>query len=124
VSAPATGTSSTVARLARLPGVRSEARAASALRILVQIGAIEADGPERWRLLVDRREVELRIRSAYLAARARAEQHRIDRMVAFSRTRGCRRDFLLRYFGETPASPRCGRCDRCAPALSETLGIF
>jgi ATP-dependent DNA helicase RecQ len=49
------------------------------------------------------------------AAQARAQQSRrlLSRMEAYARAPGCRRAFLLRYFGEE-APERCGACDRCA----------
>ena len=40
------------------------------------------------------------------------QRSRIERMRAYAETRGCRRQFLLRYFGESDPS-RCGDCDTC-----------
>ncbi len=34
-------------------------------------------------------------------------------MLDYCETTGCRRKFLLTYFGETYTEERCGRCDRC-----------
>ena len=44
-------------------------------------------------------------------------QRELDRLLWMERyagQRGCRRAFLLRYFGETPNRRACGNCDRCA----------
>ena len=56
---------------------------------------------------------------AATAALALAERHRklersrIEMMRGYAETTGCRRQFLLGYFGEDLPEP-CGRCDRCA----------
>jgi ATP-dependent DNA helicase RecQ len=45
-------------------------------------------------------------------ARRRVEASRLDMMRAYCETRGCRRRFVLTYFGE-PAAEWCGNCDTC-----------
>lgn len=42
----------------------------------------------------------------------RVRRSRIERMRGYAETPGCRRQFLLNYFGEDLASP-CGYCDTC-----------
>jgi ATP-dependent DNA helicase RecQ len=37
---------------------------------------------------------------------------RVELMQAYAESRGCRRQYILRYFAEELPSP-CGRCDRC-----------
>jgi len=44
--------------------------------------------------------------------RRRAELVRLEIMKTYAETRGCRRQFLLRYFGETEVG-LCGACDTC-----------
>jgi ATP-dependent DNA helicase RecQ len=44
--------------------------------------------------------------------RRRVEASRLDMMRAYCETRGCRRRFVLTYFGE-PAPEWCGNCDTC-----------
>ncbi len=39
-------------------------------------------------------------------------------MRAYAETSGCRRQFLLAYFGETLEEP-CGNCDTCAAGTAE-----
>jgi ATP-dependent DNA helicase RecQ len=48
-------------------------------------------------------------------ARQRVEQSRLTMMRAYAETDGCRRQFLLGYFGEDLPDP-CGNCDGCAAA--------
>jgi ATP-dependent DNA helicase RecQ len=42
----------------------------------------------------------------------RVEQHRLNAMLGLCELTTCRREALLRYFGETLAQP-CGNCDTC-----------
>lgn len=61
------------------------------------------------------------------AAVKRVEHRRLDALLSFTETSGCRKQALLGYFGE--ASEPCGACDRCldppvlvdASALAQTL---
>jgi len=48
-------------------------------------------------------------------ARQRVDQSRLTMMRAYAETDGCRRQFLLGYFGEDLPEP-CGNCDGCAAA--------
>jgi ATP-dependent DNA helicase RecQ len=43
---------------------------------------------------------------------------RVDMMRAYAETNGCRRAFVLSYFGE-PFEPPCGHCDNCEAGLVE-----
>ena len=40
------------------------------------------------------------------------EEEKLDKMEAYIRTAGCRREFIVRYFGETE-KPDCDNCDHC-----------
>jgi len=42
-------------------------------------------------------------------------RYRLEQMVAYAECRTCRREFLLRYFGDTYEGP-CGNCDNCEAA--------
>jgi ATP-dependent DNA helicase RecQ len=44
--------------------------------------------------------------------RKRVERSKLDALLAYAETIGCRRQRLLAYFGETFATP-CGNCDNC-----------
>jgi ATP-dependent DNA helicase RecQ len=45
-------------------------------------------------------------------ARKRIERAKLDALVGYCESTGCRRQMLLRYFGETLPGP-CGNCDTC-----------
>ena len=51
-------------------------------------------------------------------SRERVEKSRIQMMRGYAEKRGCRRRFLLAYFGEE-APQRCGNCDDCRAAADE-----
>jgi ATP-dependent DNA helicase RecQ len=44
--------------------------------------------------------------------RKRVERHKLDALIGYCETTGCRRAVILNYFGESFAGP-CGNCDNC-----------
>ncbi len=48
-----------------------------------------------------------------LELRVARERQMLDRMVRFADTRGCRRQNLLRYFGDAEAPRGCDACESC-----------
>jgi ATP-dependent DNA helicase RecQ len=62
----------------------------------------------------DRRGLNLGIDFPALDGRKQQEYAKLERMIAYAHDAGCRRSFLLGYFGDrNGAAARCGRCDRC-----------
>ena len=56
--------------------------------------------------------------------RKRVERAKLDALLAYAETIGCRRQRLLAYFGETFAAS-CGNCDNCTnPPLSIDGGVL
>ncbi|MCU1567830.1 MAG: ATP-dependent helicase, RecQ family, partial [Pseudarthrobacter sp.] len=55
-------------------------------------------------------------------ARQRVDQSRLTMMRAYAETDGCRRQFLLGYFGEDLPEP-CGNCDACVEAANQADGL-
>jgi ATP-dependent DNA helicase RecQ len=53
-------------------------------------------------------------------AKHRHDLDKLRRMQAYAYQRGCRRRYVLQYFGES-APWRCGRCDRCLPDARRIL---
>jgi ATP-dependent DNA helicase RecQ len=77
-------------------------------RILLQHGCLRRGAGAA---LLAARPPELgELRSSIRHGRKGARR-RLDRMVSYVRTSGCRRSFMAWYFGESP--PRCSGCDRC-----------
>ncbi len=59
---------------------------------------------------------DLMIDFSALDVRKRQEYEKLDRMVRYAKAPGCRRGYILSYFGDTEAgSANCGRCDNCDP---------
>jgi ATP-dependent DNA helicase RecQ len=52
-----------------------------------------------------------------LAKRKANEYEKLEAVIGFARTGGCRQRVILDYFGD-PESANCGKCDRCASAAS------
>jgi len=64
-----------------------------------------------------RKAKDLGVDFGALLDRKRRELDKLDLMVKFAQGTGCRRGFLLNYFGDDRASDlHCGRCDNCDPA--------
>src|SRR5476651_2400218 len=51
--------------------------------------------------------------SAGAEAFKRVSIRKLDALVGLAETASCRRTRLLGYFGETPATAKCGNCDNC-----------
>ncbi|MBI4408100.1 MAG: RecQ family ATP-dependent DNA helicase, partial [Gemmatimonadetes bacterium] len=101
-------------RLARLAG--SADVATTTLDSLQQRGFLEwQPWPERdgWQLLVDAAPERLPVDWHALEARRLAERRKLRRMESYAYHAGCRRGFLLRYFGDPAAMRRCAACDNC-----------
>jgi ATP-dependent DNA helicase RecQ len=54
----------------------------------------------------------LRLDEASMRERRSREYARLDRMIAYVRA-GCRRRYIVEYFGEAAPFERCGTCDGC-----------
>ncbi len=67
-----------------------------------------------------RREGWLPVNWDTLDRRRRADVARLDAMEEYTRTRYCRRAFVLRYFGDPGVRAHCGACDRCPGPPAES----
>jgi ATP-dependent DNA helicase RecQ len=54
-------------------------------------------------------------------ARQRTERSRLEMLRGYAETTGCRRQFLLGYFGEQLEHP-CGQCDTCRAGTASEGG--
>ncbi|MFL5674816.1 MAG: RecQ family ATP-dependent DNA helicase [Chloroflexota bacterium] len=94
---------------------RSRRRTDAIVGRLEELGAVEVTADGSVRILDgDERPVARVVRDAVAGQdRRRAiEKSRVDMIRGYAETSGCRRAFLLGYFGE-PFDPPCGACDRC-----------
>ena len=95
-------------------------RLAGLVNLLEQAGALDVrdDGT------ICATEDDVSPREAAAAAAEVAESHRkveqsrVEMMRAYAETGGCRRQFLLAYFGETLDEP-CGHCDTCLAGTAQ-----
>ncbi|QDT02712.1 ATP-dependent DNA helicase RecQ [Rubripirellula lacrimiformis] len=105
------------ARLQEMADVKKD-QLTRTLRELRRLKAFDYVPPFRGRAVHftdrDRSFDELQIDFAELAQRKAAETEKLESVIQFARTSGCRQRVILSYFGETEAD-NCGTCDRCAP---------
>ncbi len=98
----------------------SREQVVASLRTLEDRGLLVYTAPERsggFELLKD---TPLTIDDAAMRARRARELQKLQKMVDFGRA-GCRRRYILTYFGDTPPWDRCGDCDGCR--AGKALGV-
>jgi ATP-dependent DNA helicase RecQ len=107
-----------VSSLAELTGLRPR-RVTGLLNQLQETAAV-ASGKRGVRLTSKAKPSALVRRAVDLAeARQRVDQSRLNMMRGYAETDGCRRQFLLGYFGEHFPQP-CGNCDACREAAQDS----
>ena len=101
--------------------------AQSAVRILESAGHLERSrgrGGEFIALTPSVPAADLAVDFELLELRVARERKMLDRLVRFADTKGCRRQNLLRYFGDVEAPRGCEACESCkgsrAPEPVET----
>ena len=98
----------------------SAAQRTRALNLLEQAGGISTDGQGRWQYLDPDLDPEDAVGAAVNVAEThqRLTRSRIEMMRGYAETSGCRRQFLLGYFGEQLPHP-CGNCDTCEAGTAQ-----
>ncbi len=100
----------------QLPGKVRSATAESCIKLLereghlVRLGGPEDEGAVRVRL-VERGKLAIDFRRT--EAKRANDEERLSRIVAYAWSRGCRRGYLLSYFGDPSTPTRCPACDAC-----------
>jgi ATP-dependent DNA helicase RecQ len=95
----------------------------AALVRLVDLGAAvwEVDGEVRWTATLSVAEA-VRASATETEREDEVERSRLEMMRRYAEHTGCRRSFLLSYFGQSYRGP-CGRCDNDRTRVSETIAI-
>jgi len=92
----------------------SRAKVTSAITGLEELGAVERQA--NGEVTITRSEPDTAALATEAAKererRREREAQRVEMMRAYAETAGCRRQFILGYFGEA-APDRCGFCDNC-----------
>lgn len=100
----------------------SRGKLVGALQLLEEGGVVRLERQEK-RLHIGLTEASQRVvpllDALPIAELSRRKLELLEAMTHFAEAAHCRREELLRYFGETPVRLPCG-CDRCAPAFSLT----
>ncbi|MCW2802914.1 MAG: ATP-dependent helicase, RecQ family [Propionibacteriaceae bacterium] len=101
-------------------------RVVNAVSLLEKAGAVVVNDDHAVSWTEEVRGVQTAVRAAERLADAvvKVNRSRVEMMRGYAETTGCRRQFLLGYFGEQLAQS-CGNCDRCeegvAPAEQHSL---
>jgi ATP-dependent DNA helicase RecQ len=92
----------------------SHTRLTNAVNLLEQAGAVDVDGEGRLHYTHPKLAVTKAVTQATEVAEShtRIDRSRVEMMRGYAETTGCRRQFLLGYFGEELPAP-CGNCDTC-----------
>lgn len=95
-------------------------RLAGLVNLLEQAGALEvhADGAIALAPEAPSPKEAAAIAAEVAEGHRKVEQSRVEMMRAYAETSGCRRQFLLAYFGEALGEP-CRNCDTCAAGTAE-----
>ncbi len=109
--------------LAELAGVERD-QLARTLRELQKLRSFDYVPPFRGRAVhFTRRDLpfeKLEIDFDELQRRKDAEYQKLDAVISFARTSGCRQRVILTYFGD-PKAANCSICDRCDPKAAMSL---
>jgi ATP-dependent DNA helicase RecQ len=92
----------------------SETKLSTALARLEEAGALEVLPTGAVRARGDAPDAAEAVRAAAVEEEKRRsfDRSRVDMMRGYAEADGCRRAFVLSYFGE-PFAPPCGHCDNC-----------
>jgi ATP-dependent DNA helicase RecQ len=92
----------------------SDSRALRMLNRLSDVEAISIEPNGELIATVESREIPAKAAEAHdmQKSHSRFAKTRVEMLRNYAETHGCRREYLLNYFGEA-YSPPCGRCDNC-----------
>jgi len=100
----------------------SAASRTRAINLLEQAGAVTTDEQGRLEYLEKDLDPRRAVDEAVEVSQTYQEltRSRIEMMRGYAETTGCRRQFLLGYFGESVLDP-CDNCDNCTAGTSQSL---
>lgn len=97
----------------------SHRRVTAAANLLEQTGAVRTDAEGAVRSVPGMTAEDATAQATEAAqTRRRLQRSRLEMVLAYAETTGCRRRFLLGYFGEPYDAP-CGACDGCSATSAD-----
>ena len=118
-----TGVSCSCDQLARIAGLNAD-QIRRVLSNLHQNKCLNWTAPFSGRsiTLLHPEDEELNIDVSDIARKREMEFRRLDEVIGYTRTRKCRQDYLISYFGEEVGDWRCRNCDNCGAAAGSGSG--
>ena len=101
----------------------SETKLSAAVTRLEEAGAVARLASGEVAPVGEPAEIEARVEEAAVVEeqRHRYDRSRVEMMRAYAEHEGCRRQFVLAYFGEELEGP-CGNCDNCEAGVADAGG--
>lgn len=112
-----------------VPTAKNEMAVGSALYLLERAGFIKREYRQGSRTYTTKlvepvKELnELEIDFDRLGAKRERDLGKLRRMIDYADNRNCRHNFILDYFGDTDASPRCTVCDNCLAQSTNAIRL-
>jgi ATP-dependent DNA helicase RecQ len=112
-----------------VPAAKNEMAIGTALYLLQRAGFIQRDYRQGSRTYTTRLVEpakpldELEIDFERLETKRERDLAKLRRIIDYADHRGCRHHFILKYFGDTEASPHCTVCDNCLAHTSTAVRV-
>jgi ATP-dependent DNA helicase RecQ len=96
----------------------------SVLSLLKEMNLVKELRGSRFRLVkADVNQAELEALSRLSEEKVEKDKEKLERMMQYGQSAGCRWRLLHDYFNEEMEDERCGTCDNCLHPLEEQIAL-